>query len=185
MRAIPNGKKTEVRSSEDIAQVACELRKMLGIENTVAPNLAIIVEMTMTKVMPDFEFVVCPDERLGNLVDAVTLPKPPRILVRESVYRDLLHNSPRARMTIAHEIGHLVLEHGRRLHRRKPGSPRSFRSSDVRSYEREADHFAALFLMPAHIVSQFKDAKEISANCNVSRRAAEVRMAELGVSKRG
>lgn len=45
--------------------------------------------------------------------------------------------------------------------------------------EWQANKFAALFLMPAHIVSECRSAAELVEKCQVSGRAAEIRMGEV------
>lgn len=65
---------------------------------------------------------------------------------------------PTMRFTAAHEIGHIVLGHsGKIIHRDRPLD--STRQSGPRApMEREADYFAACFLMPEKLLrNEFKD----------------------------
>ena len=71
------------------------------------------------------------------------------------------------RFTIAHEIGHIVLEH--------------FLSSDATTREKEANLFASRLLMPLNVLNECKvqSKKEIEMLCGVSFTAASYRFEKL------
>lgn len=70
------------------------------------------------------------------------------ILIDERV---LSHNG-RYRFTCAHELGHVVLHHKVQSVFHETTEPGAFASPDL--YERQADRFAAAFLMPIPLVEQ-------------------------------
>jgi len=59
---------------------------------------------------------------------------------------------PKKRFTVAHELGHLLLHPGLVMHRDRPLDDYSKANSRVDPIEREANYFAACFLMPAKLV---------------------------------
>ena len=69
--------------------------------------------------------------------------------------------------TVAHEIGHIVLEH--------------FLSSDATTREKEANLFASRLLMPLNVLNECKvqSKKEIEMLCGVSFTAASYRFEKL------
>jgi Zn-dependent peptidase ImmA (M78 family) len=87
----------------------------------------------------------------------------------------------RKRFTVAHELGHLVLEHG----------PRPRRSNNVYSaffydsVERDANLFAAALLMPESAVMHFLDKglgfDQMARKFFVSGQAMQIRLERLGV----
>jgi hypothetical protein len=75
------------------------------------------------------------------------------ILVPEDVYGDLLDDQPRARFTVAHEVGHAIL-HAQQMHA-TGARPTMYRRSAVVAYrdpEWQANAFGAALLAPAPAV---------------------------------
>lgn len=164
----PNGSR---RDAKAIADTAHKFREVLGIENRLAPNVLEVIELLLTKLIPHFELMVCSDRELPGSVEAFAQDEPPRIVVRESIYLAASMCDPRARMTLAHELGHIVLQH-RGTHARA-------KFSKWREVEHEANVFARQFLMPDHLVKNFNCAAEVSRYFNVTRAAAEDRLREV------
>lgn len=86
---------------------------------------------------------------------------------------DKIHNRNRRRFTLAHELGHALLEHDLdKIH---------FRNSEIDSQtdmqELEANVFARDILMPATVLAalDIHTPEEIMKLCDVSRRSAEIR----------
>lgn len=86
---------------------------------------------------------------------------------------DKIHNRNRRRFTLAHELGHALLEHDLdKIH---------FRNSEIDSQtdmqELEANVFARDILMPATVLAalDIHTPEEIMNLCDVSRRSAEIR----------
>lgn len=94
-------------------------------------------------------------------------------------YNDMDSNiiqSHRVRWNLAHELGHIVLQHHQYCN-----SDRLFRNSlDDNTYyylEKEADYFAQLILVPHVVLSEFKISSidQLKTLCKISRNAAKYR----------
>lgn len=92
----------------------------------------------------------------------------------------------RVRFTIAHELGHCLLNH------MQEGSMTPRHNNEVDDYkdtrEQQANIFARDILMPATVLHSLnvKSAEEISILCNVSMQSAEIRYERiLELNKRG
>lgn len=96
---------------------------------------------------------------------------------KEIFINDQIHNKPRRRFTLAHELGHAILNHNlSKLH---------FRNSETDSrtdvQELEANIFARNILMPAAVLAALgvHTPEEIMRLCDVSRQSAEIRSARM------
>src|ERR1700744_3210459 len=147
------------KSPEYIKQKARELRRRLNIDNLHAPDLHYHVILRFAQVFPDFKLKEVLDADLPHS-DARAYCKAKVLKVRKSVLHLISHyGDGRARFTIAHELGHLVLDHPKsRLDRRKPNEtiPES-----EQVFEDEADLFASEFLAPSHLASKCETSEEI------------------------
>jgi Zn-dependent peptidase ImmA (M78 family) len=126
------------------------------------------------------------DEEMRAIDDAeaYTTFNPPVIAIRESVYLLAARSDGRARMTFAHEFGHLILHPGAAKLRSESANEVVRRPRPFESAEWQARKFAAYFLMPDHIVRQFGTARELSDSCHVSFQAADIRFQEVGHIRR-
>ena len=163
------------KSEHEIAEAATQLRERLGCSSQYSIDLIKILEFQMDRLFPGFNLIVVEDGQLPSTVLALARGQPPEIIVRETIYEGALNQEPRARMVLAHEIGHLALGHTG-IRARSP--TRSIRSTVA---EHEANRFAAFFLAPAHLAKDCKNAAEISARFGISRQAAEIRIQELNL----
>jgi len=167
------------QSAKQIEAKALAWRDALDVPNDWAPDVVRIVEIRLSKIFPAFTLIVRPDTDMGD-AEAYTEFNPPLIAVRESVYRLARRHDGRARMTFAHELGHLVMHPGATKLRIESGNKTASNIKIYESAEWQARKFAAFFLLPRHIVVQFASARELSENCNVSFQAAEIRFQEVG-----
>ncbi|WP_200289902.1 ImmA/IrrE family metallo-endopeptidase [Rhodospirillum rubrum] len=96
------------------------------------------------------------------------------------------HHPNRRRFTLAHEIGHFI------LHRDMIGDgifdDAMYRSSLADRYERQANRYAAELLMPASLVRRYIQEHnpapgQLARHFQVSKAAAEIRLAEIGVKE--
>jgi Zn-dependent peptidase ImmA (M78 family) len=99
------------KTAKEVESKALAWRDALGVADAWAPNLVDLIENKVPKVFPQFALLVRADREMGD-AEAYTESNPPMIAVRESVYWQGLRNDGRARMTFAHEFGHLVLHPG-------------------------------------------------------------------------
>ena len=95
------------------------------------------------------------------------------IIGYNDVAEDLIASN-RYRWNIAHEIGHVVLKHNKKLMRARL-QRRSISSNEYREMEREADLFAKYLLVPYAALYILKTASEsdIRKLCKVSKQAAK------------
>ncbi|WP_198045284.1 ImmA/IrrE family metallo-endopeptidase [Cupriavidus taiwanensis] len=120
---------------------------------------------------------IVPDGHLPPGVEASCLPELRRIDIAESTYMDICRNDPRARFTLIHELGHLILAHSRSFHR-DVGPPTHELYEDS---EWQADCFAAEFLMPIEVIKAkaMRTPWDLQIEFNVSYQAASYRLDNL------
>jgi Zn-dependent peptidase ImmA (M78 family) len=164
-------------SARAIEERTLAWREAFGVGDQWVPDMLTIMEHQLPSFLPDFAFVVRDDERMAD-AEAYTQFRPPRIVVRESVYQLASEHEGRARMTLAHELGHFVLHKGLGK-ARGPLSEGSRISKPFNSAEWQARKFAAYFLLPEQVVRQFSSAAELSEGCRVSLQAASIRFTEI------
>jgi hypothetical protein len=165
-------------SVREIEEKALAWREAFGEQLSWSPDLLRILEDKFPSLHPDFALVVRPTSSMVN-VEAYTQFMPPQIVVSDRVYEEAHNNVCRARWTLAHELGHLVLHEAISkprvaMQNRNPIIKRAYNSA-----EWQANKFAAFFLMPEHIASQFQSVEELAQGCNVSITAARKRFQEM------
>lgn len=174
------------RSAKDIEALTLAWRHALGAPDDWAPNMLRLLEIELPKLpnLGQFALISRSDAEMGD-AEAYTQFNPPHIVVRNSVYRSARKARKadgRSRMTLAHELGHLVMHPGASK-LRSDFAPTIQKIRPFESAEWQANKFASLFLMPLHVVKDFISASQISENCQVSLQAAQIRFSELGHKK--
>lgn len=116
------------------------------------------------------------DTFLPRGVEASCIPEKRVIYITASTYRDACRNDERARFTIFHELGHLLLAHSRTFHRDA--------KTDFPIYENsewQADQFAAEILMPLNVIraKRLTSARQLQEEFGVSFQAASYRLSKL------
>jgi Zn-dependent protease with chaperone function len=109
-------------------------------------------------------------------VEASCLPEKRVIYITSSTYEGVIRNDDRARFTIFHELGHLLLAHSRNFHRDTTVSFPIWENS-----EWQADQFAAEILMPLDVIraKNLIVAGELRKEFGVSHTAASIRLSKL------
>jgi Zn-dependent peptidase ImmA (M78 family) len=98
------------KSAKDIEVKTLAWRDAFDVSNAWAPDVIELFEKKLPRLFPSYALTVRSDEdmlAIGN-AEAYTEFNPPLIAVRNSVYLLASRNDGRARMTFAHEFGHLV-----------------------------------------------------------------------------
>lgn len=126
---------------------------------------------------------------LGPSIEGLTDPKSRTVCLSPDVYDDMGNGDGRARFTVAHEIGHVILHaHEIRETMVNRGKDGLARRSDIKPYEDpewQANAFAGSLLMPESAVREIvsrNTRKAVSAVANilrVSRAAADIRLRNL------
>ena len=148
-----------------IRAAAHALRSELGVQNQFALDFPDILKRLKTQV----KVVSAENAPALAWTDAKTLH------IQKSVFERLAQGDVHARYIVAHEIGHIVLNHQAQPTRH---TNRAMDTSWQR-LEIEAALFANELLMPTSLMRQFQTADEISAKFHVSRSAAQNRIVEL------
>jgi Zn-dependent peptidase ImmA (M78 family) len=169
----------EPRSTKKIEEIVLAWRHALGAPNDWAPNMIDLIENRIPLFFKKFALVVRDDSELGE-AEGFTEFSPPQIVVRNSVYLKAAQGNGRSRMTLAHELGHLLMHGGVQSSARMIAGNRPAPTQKLyRSAEWQARKFASIFLMPAHVVREFTSATQLAEGCLVSQQAALIRWAEL------
>lgn len=174
-RGVPS--RAAITTKRKIAKLARQLREILGVDGQHAPNLLMVVGK-LESVIPGFKLKLVADKK--SKIEAWTNSKTRKIYLTERVWEGLQWGIPRARFTLAHEIGHLVLRHAnknnrevrRRYEKNSHGRPRLI----IRKNEVEANNFASKFLMPGHLIVSTDTVVDISRKFCVSHEAARYRL---------
>jgi Zn-dependent peptidase ImmA (M78 family) len=140
------------------------------------------IELPKLPKLGQFALITRSDQEMGD-AEAYTQFNPPHIVVRNSVYRLARKADGRSRMTLAHELGHLVMHPGAAKLRSDFPPSNADELRPFESAEWQANKFASLFLMPLHIVREFTSASQLSESCRVSLQAAQIRFSEFGSVK--
>ncbi len=98
------------------------------------------------------------------------------ISVKRSVHQKALWGDGRARMTLAHELGHGVMHYGATMFRNSNavGATDLSRTSPWESAEHQAKVFASAFLIDDKMAASLSSPEEISTEFLVSLEAAEI-----------
>jgi Zn-dependent peptidase ImmA (M78 family) len=164
-------------SEEQIEEATRKLRIRLGIDQQTIPDMmTVIVKLKGLGIIKDYRRVADND----MLEDLATFdPDPKVLLIRESTFCAMNRNEPRARFTIAHELGHMWLGHKRTRHRNVSGREIEKIAPTIRRDEYQASRFAGAFLAPAHLANGHMTANQLAQRFILSSKSAEIRKGEL------
>jgi Zn-dependent peptidase ImmA (M78 family) len=153
------------RSRDEIEELAWRARAALGLRPYDKVPVAKILERVVPELIREFELRVVDHGRLGD-AEAITDFAKPIITFDVRVYDEMCRNAPRARMTGLHELGHLLLHTG------QTGLAFMPRYDPRMDLEKQANIFAASFMMPECAFKQVRSIKEVMSRFGVSRDAA-------------
>ncbi|MCG7863444.1 MAG: ImmA/IrrE family metallo-endopeptidase [Candidatus Thiodiazotropha endolucinida] len=172
------GIKVKRKSQKQISEIAQQFRRLLKL-NTPFIDVLELLESTLFEA--GIVFDIRTKDEMGD-DEGLCKPDSHEILIREDVYEAACKDCPRARFTIAHEIGHLLL-HGGVPQLARSWNPSHHYESDS---EWQANTFAAEFLMPADLMSEsHMSIQDIKRNFGVSWEAARIRYQEVYLYRRG
>jgi len=156
-------------SRASIRTLAKHLRTALKIRGLYFPVMEVI-EFALPQILPDFEYQVASEKDLGQ-THGLTFPQQSIIILREDVYEGALSGNGRDRMTVAHEIGHLLMHKDIAFARSEP----NVEIAAFESSEWQAKCFSGELLVPHHLASVWgeKSVEEIARECGVSVHAAD------------
>jgi hypothetical protein len=157
----------------EIADFSRLLRIVLGIHNRYGTNLLEVFAL-LQKLFPKLRLRIVANDLLQG-GEARAYPPSWIIKIRQSVLDGLLRGEAGARWTLAHELGHVLLQH--------PGKPFRNRNAANDAIEREAHTFAAEFLAPSEYVKKQQSAEKIQLTCRISFEAAQRRIEEIALEE--
>jgi hypothetical protein len=164
---------------EDIEAKARKLREVLGLDDCIYLDMmTVVVKAKHLGLIQDYRRV--PDHEMPE-DEAAYDPEKRLLLIRESTFSAMNRDEPRARFTLAHELGHMALGHTRTRHRNVSGRPIEKIAPTIRRDEAQADVFAGAFLVPAHHVAKPLETStlDIGARFGLNRTASDIRKSEL------
>lgn len=174
------GKSSEVvvrRTDKTVEGQAAHTRASFGLALGDKVNMARLVDTMLAKQIDGYVMEVEEDCRM-NGCEAFTDKAELRITFSATTYEALVRGEWRARMTAAHELGHLFLHCGRWW-----GRVTGWVNPE-NCPEKQADLFAAAFLMPATEFRKVRSIDDAMHRFGVSRNAAMCRARKLGLAKR-
>ncbi|MGN0417187.1 ImmA/IrrE family metallo-endopeptidase [Anaerostipes faecalis] len=162
----------EPLSRKDIRHMAQIVRTIEGSSGDLFFDIAHFLEVTLPRIDEDFSFVVKTKEEMGDC-HGLTFPDRNEIQIREDVYQRACDGSGRDRLTMAHELFHL-LQHTREniSFARSEGQMKTYMDP-----EWQADAFGGELLIPYDLITGMS-VEEISRECMVSMSAARCQMAK-------
>lgn len=163
------------KSPTQIRAKARNLRGQLNIQDQRAPDLALMLHR-LGELYPKFKLKEVKDTDLPHM-EAKAYSGAFVLKVREGIMNALRsYGDARSRFTVAHELGHLMLDHPGNQARERPGEKISAAQAVL---ENEANLFASEFLMPANLLDHSLSAGQISRSFQVSLDAALRRKREF------
>ncbi len=179
------GYKVPPQSTNDIRGMAHEFKSILGVSGARFPVIKII-EILAAQGFIDLEIVEDLEaEGITTLEASSSGDLIPVIKLQEDVYGNACKNNisgRRARFTIAHELGHVVLHSNalRSLHREtdRTGEHKTYEDS-----EWQADTFASELLMDNRYIEKGDTEADIVERFGVSPTAARVKLEKLNRSR--
>ena len=171
------------RSNAEIDEIIDRVRSRFGVSQLVQPDIVYIAEELAPTIYPGFKYLVVDDSELPN-EEAEFNANEKSIRIRRTVDQKARERDPRAIMTVAHELGHLILGHGGVRHRSTGTDIRAKSSYEVGVDESEAKYFAAAFLAPTSLAYECGSALMLQSKFGLSSQAAEIRFAEIEKCRR-
>jgi Zn-dependent peptidase ImmA (M78 family) len=160
------------RTRDDLEELAWRTRATLGLAPGDYVPVANLIENVLPDVIEGFEVRVAERGSLGA-AEAITHQSKPIITFEERAYDGLYRDKPRARMTAIHELAHLIMHSGQYAY------AFARRYDPLIDPERQADVFAAAFLMPEVMFRRVSTIEEAMKKFGVSREAATCRARAL------
>ena len=167
--------KANAVSRNDIRRCVRELKKLVGMENVLYFPIVKFLENVLPVLIPDFQLEIVPKDEMRDK-HGETFPDKCLIRIREDIYYGAIGGNGRDRLTLAHEIGHLLLHEGNgiALCRMQPGE----RLKSYEDPEWQADAFGGELLASSYLIKGMSES-EVMRKCGVSSSAARVQLRTL------
>jgi Zn-dependent peptidase ImmA (M78 family) len=161
------------RTDEQLEEIVRKFLRRLGLEFQDRPDMMTIIVKTKA-AFPGFNYKRVPDSQMAS-EEAQWDSETWTLAMRESVFEAMQRGEPRARMTLAHELSHFLLEH--KGIRNRSISPKTCEKAvrSVRNDEAEAKRCAPIILAPEHLASDDVSRDELTEKFGLSNQAALLR----------
>ena len=169
-------------TDEEIEQRVKVLRAELGLQNQSRPDLITAIEK-LTARFRHFSYQQIPDAEMPG-AEAQWDARKGVLRIRESLIAAMQRGEPRARMTIANEIGHFAMRHAGVRRRSATQATAGRLGLEAKKEESEARRFAAMFLAPSDLLSAIDTVEEIADRFGLSVEAAMIRKGEFDAFQR-
>ena len=162
-------------SRNDIRNFVRWLKKTVGLEDVLYFPVVQFLENILPILVPDFQLEIVPTNEMGGN-HGQTYPSKHLIRIREDVYLRAVAGYGRDRLTLAHEIGHLLMhkDDAIALCRLSPAE----RLKPYENPEWQADAFGGELLASSYLIKGMSNA-EVQERCGVTASAAKVQLKHL------
>ena len=164
----------EAKSRKDLRLLAHHIRDRLRLKPSDASPAVEMLELLDIWV-PDAFFEIVEEDELGKGAHAETEITKSIIRIREDIYDRACAGNGRDRMTVVHEIAHLIMLRGLGFR-----LTRSFRDK-VKAYsdpEWQAKCLAGELMMDSRYIAGMTSA-EVARKCGVSEEAAKLQLSKI------
>lgn len=159
-------------SRRTIRRMAYFIRQIAGQENDLYFDIVKFLDVILPKIDPEFNLIIEEQSVLGEC-HGLTYPDRNEIHIRSDVYERACNGSGRDRLTMAHELFHLLQHEKENIsYARKIDG---VRIQTFRDPEWQATAFGGELLVPWHLTKDMS-AGEISVKCGVSLAAANTQI---------
>lgn len=165
---------SEPLSRKQIRQTAELIRRIDGSENKLFFDIVKFLEVKLPNIDSGFNFRVMTEEEMGDC-HGITFPDRDEIQIRQDVYDRAVNGSGRDRLTLAHELGHLILHEKKNVSYARMEDGSNF--ARYRNPEWQADAFGGELLIPHNLINGLS-VDEIQDSCKVSKKAALCQMSK-------
>lgn len=151
-----------------------QIKRKVGLENDFHFPILTFLEHILPTVIPDFQLEIVPYSEMPDK-HGETFPSKSIMRIREDVYNGAVEDKGRDRLTIAHEIAHLLLhdDEAISLCRLDPNE----RLRTFEDPEWQADAFAGELLASSYLIKGMS-IEEVHKRCAVSMQCARVQLAK-------
>jgi IrrE N-terminal-like domain len=162
----------------EIEESAEKARAKLFVYDSFPVDLStVIARIGDLDTSPRASFELLPKEKM-KYDEAYTDGRSKTITILDTFPNQLGPEYAHNRFTLAHELGHVALDHRGTRSRAIAGRDvrKDANAPGVWQDESEANLWASFFLMPTRLVTSCKTADELAWLCSVSKEAARIRM---------
>lgn len=159
-------------SRRNIRAMAYFIRKIAGQENNLYFDIVYFLDVILPKIDPGFTLIIEDESELGEC-HGLTYPDRNEIHIRSDVYERACKGSGRDRLTMAHELFHLLQHEKENISYAR--IPDGAKIQTFRDPEWQATAFGGELLVPWHLTKGM-NADEIAEKCGVSIAAANTQI---------